>query len=815
MKKVFAAILCLISTVALAKSPVAESKIKINDSDAKGVPTFVTGALGQLPAGLPDAAAKGFLKSQKALLHMAGSEDFDAVSTNRDSLGQTHVKFQETLRGLPVVGAEYIVHSDANGNVFAMNGRFVPDENLPRNPSVDAVAATQRAAAQLGALDARFLGETTLTYVVNEKSNAFLAWTVRVAYTDDAGRPQISRIFAEATIAGDLVRWAPENKFAKSRKVYSANNGTSLPGSLLWSEGGTQTSDTTAQAAYNYAGNVYDYYKNVHARDSYDNAGATIISSVHYSTSYNNAFWNGSQMVYGDGDGSQFTPLSKALDVDAHELTHAVTERTANLTYSNEPGALNEATSDILGNSCEAYSKNGGTPNSNTWMVGEDIYTPGTSGDALRYMNNPTADGYSKDYYPERITGTSDNGGVHGNSGIANLAYYLMVMGGTHPRSKTSVVVPALSSTSSTSLDMAQRIWYRALTVYMTSSTNFQGARNATAQAAADLYGGTAGAAYNSVQKAWDCVAVPGGTGGGGGGVTTLSNGQTVTGISVGTGAWVYYKITVPSGQTLGRHRLHELQRHAVRHRSLADPAERHVLPDDRHRYPERQAHRPVRRRLRPLSLQVERLGVGAGLLLDRFHGDREHQLQRHCRLLRVQGPLVQRQRQLHALHLAPVTATRRILTPAALIARRAFSRMKKIVLVLAVLSIAADDPVAVVKYRQATMKSMGAHVSAMSLVVKGQVSDRAQLAAHAAAIHGVSVGLVDLFPKLERVKTAAKPEIWSEPKEFRADADALEHESAKLAELAAKKEWKAFDAQFARVVEACDRCHDGFRVRD
>lgn len=550
MKKVWTAILCLISTVALAKSPVAESKIKINDSDEKGVPTFVTGELGQLPAGLPDAAAKGFLKAQKALLHMNGSEDFDLVSTNRDSLGQTHVKFQETLRGLPVFGAEFVVHSDKNGNVFAMNGRFAPDDNLPRNPSVDAVAATQRAAAQLGALDARFLGETTLSYVVNEKSAMFLAWTVRVAYTDDAGRPQISRIFAEASRVGDLVRWAPENKFAKSRKVYTANNGTSLPGTLLWSEGGTQTSDTTAQAAYNYAGNVYDYYKNVHNRDSYDNAGATIISSVHYSSSYNNAFWNGSQMVYGDGDGTQFIPLSKALDVDAHELTHAVTERTAALTYSNESGALNEATSDILGNSCEAYSKNGGTPNANTWMVGEDIYTPGTSGDALRYMNNPTQDGYSKDYYPERITGTADNGGVHGNSGIANLAYYLMVMGGTHPRSKTTVVVPALSSTSSTSLDMAQRIWYRALTVYMTSSTNFQGARNATAQAAADLYGGTTGAAYNSVQKAWDCVAVPGGSGGGGGGVTTLSNGQTVTGISVGTGAWVYYKITVPSGQT-------------------------------------------------------------------------------------------------------------------------------------------------------------------------------------------------------------------------------------------------------------------------
>jgi vibriolysin len=284
----------------------------------------------------------------------------------------------------------------------------------------------------------------------------------------------------------------------------------------------------------------------VHARNSYDNAGATIKSSAHYSTAYNNAFWNGTQMVYGDGDGTQFIALSRALDVDAHELTHAVTERTANLTYSNESGALNEATSDILGNSCEAYTLNGGTPNANTWKVGEDIYTPGTAGDALRYMNNPTADGYSKDYYPERITGTADNGGVHGNSGIANLAYYLITMGGTHPRGKTTVSVTPLSTTSSTSLNMAQKIWYRALTVYFTSSTNFQGARTATVQAATDLYGAAAAA---TVTAAWDCVAVPGG-GGGGGGVTTLTNNQTVTGLSGATNSFTNFKITVPAGQT-------------------------------------------------------------------------------------------------------------------------------------------------------------------------------------------------------------------------------------------------------------------------
>jgi vibriolysin len=548
MKKLISIAALLIATVAFAKDK-AESKIKIHDQDSKGVPTFVTGELGSLGAGASDKDVKAFLKSQKDLLQMNGTEDFDVKSSKKDELGQSHVKFQEKLKGLPVVGAEYLVHSDSNGNVFAMNGRFVGDRDLPRNSSIDSILAIRTAATQLGAWDADIVEIPSLTYVVNEKSNAFLAWTAKISYKDGDG-PQLTQVYADASGSGDLVHWSGLYQRLKSRKVYTANNGSSLPGTLLWSEGGTQTSDTTAQAAYNYAGNVYDYYKNVLNRDSYDNAGAQIISSVHYLSSYNNAFWNGSQMVYGDGDGTNFIPLSKALDVDAHELTHAVTERTAGLAYSNESGALNEATSDIMGNSCEAYTKSAGTPNANTWKVGEDIYTPNTAGDALRYMNNPTADGSSKDWYPSRYIGSADNGGVHSNSGIANLAYYLMVVGGTHPRSMSSVVVPALSATASTSLDMGQRIWYRALTVYMTSSTNFQAARNATAQAAADLYGGTAGAAYNSVQKAWDCVGAPGGSGGGGG-VITLSNGQTVTGIAGATGSWTYYKITVPASQTL------------------------------------------------------------------------------------------------------------------------------------------------------------------------------------------------------------------------------------------------------------------------
>jgi len=543
MKKIFATVLTLVATMAFAKQPV-ESKIRIHDNDAKGVPTFVTGELGKLGPGAVDKAAKAFLKSQKDLLGMVGTEDFDTASVLTDNLGQTHVKFQQTLRGLPVVGAEYVVHSDASGNVRAINGRFAADRDLPRNPAVDAVTATERAAQQAGIVNGRFLGGATLTYVVNEKSTATLAWTIRVSYTNADG-PQIDRIYAD-TEFGNLFLVSPEFKYAKNRQTYSANNGTSLPGTLKRSEGSANIGDAAVDAAHNYAGNVYDYYKNVFNRDSYDNAGATLKASAHFSTSYNNAYWNGTQMVYGDGDGSQFIALSRDLDVDAHELTHAVTERTAGLVYSNESGALNEATSDILGNSCEAYSENAGTPNANTWKVGEDIYTPSTSGDALRYMNNPTADGYSKDYYPERITGTADNGGVHGNSGIANLAYYLMVMGGSHPRGKTSVVVTPLSATSSTSLDMAQRIWYRALTVYFTSSTNFSAARTGTVNAATDLYGAAAAA---TVTAAWDAVGAPGGSGGGGG-TTTLSNGVPVSSISGASGSWAYYKITVPASQT-------------------------------------------------------------------------------------------------------------------------------------------------------------------------------------------------------------------------------------------------------------------------
>jgi hypothetical protein len=198
-------------------------------------------------------------------------------------------------------------------------------------------------------------------------------------------------------------------------------------------------------------------------------------------------------------------PLARAYDVTAHELTHAVTSATANLAYQNESGALNEGLSDILAAVCEAWRD--GAISADTWLVGEDIFTPAIAGDALRYMDNPTADkdlypeelGGSRDYYPERYTGTADNGGVHLNSGIPNLAFHLLVAGGTHPRSKTAVTVPGIG------MEKAGQIFYRALTQRFTANTNLAQGRTLTEAAAEDLY---PGCTKNAVAMAWAAVGV-------------------------------------------------------------------------------------------------------------------------------------------------------------------------------------------------------------------------------------------------------------------------------------------------------------------
>lgn len=439
--------------------------------------------------------AETFLRGYTARFGAAGTESFGSRRIVNDALGQVHVRMAQSIAGLPVVGAELIVHADAkSGRVIGVNGRFAADRALPRQAEVNAGAAIEHAAGAYGIAADIVVGVPELTYIVADDDSVQLAWTNVVSYVDEHGDPQLDRIFADA-ITGEAIARHPQIYYAKNRRTYTCSNGTTLPGTLLISEGGTST-DTSAQAAHTNTGITYDYYLARHGRDSYNGAGATLTSSVHYSSGYNNAFWNSSQMVYGDGDGTQFSSFAKSLDVVAHELTHAVTESTAGLVYQNESGALNEAMSDCLGAATEAYSD--GVISSAVWKIGDEIYTPATAGDALRTMNDPAASG-DYDYYPTRYVGTADSGGVHTNSGIQNLAFYLLVQGGTHPRGKTSTSVTGIG------MSAAERIFYRALDVYSTSSTNFRVMRNYTMQAASDLFGSTS-TQRTQVGNAWTAV---------------------------------------------------------------------------------------------------------------------------------------------------------------------------------------------------------------------------------------------------------------------------------------------------------------------
>ncbi|MBA3546463.1 MAG: M4 family metallopeptidase [Nannocystis sp.] len=485
---------------ALQRLPRIDKMVAADD----GVPTLVVGDLGLLPKGEGRQAAAEFLRTVGPVFRMTANSELEPVRSRNDELGQLHVRFQQYLHDLPVVGGQLTVHADGlSGRVHAVTGRFVGGEGLASEPTIEGEAALASTLAGLGA-DAEIVTVPDLVYVTTEHG-ARLAWSAEVEYTSEEG-PERDVVFVDAT-SGELVTRHPQHHRALKRYVYNSGGKKQvLPGELLIKEGG-KSGDLTAQDAYQFAGMTYDFYKEKFGRDSFNSSGAPLHSSVHFGHKYVNAYWDGTQMVYGDGDGVYAGDFARDRDVVVHELTHAVTQYEANLIYQGQSGALNEAFSDIMAAAVDAHVAGG--VRAATWDLAETIWTPAKAGDAMRYMNNPTRDGQSTDYFPERYTGTHDNGGVHLNSGIANLAFYLTVAGGKHPRGKTSNVVPALG------IDKATAIYYRALTNYLANDASFQDARNATAQAATELHGAEAAAA---VHAAWTAVGVPGAPEDGGGG---------------------------------------------------------------------------------------------------------------------------------------------------------------------------------------------------------------------------------------------------------------------------------------------------------
>ena len=289
----------------------------------------------------------------------------------------------------------------------------------------------------------------------------------------------------------------------KERAVYDANHGDTLPGAKLRGEGDPPSSDVAVNEAYDGAGATYDLYHDVYGRASVDNRDLRLDSTVHYQTSYDNAFWNGQQMVYGDGDEDLpadqrlFNRFTISIDVIGHELTHGVTQYTANLTYADQPGALNESISDVFGSLVKQRSL-GQTAAQADWLIGKGLLAARVKGQALRSMKAPGT-AYDdpvlgKDPQPAHMSGYQnmggDSGGVHINSGIPNHAFYVMAveMGGN-------------------AWEKAGKIWYVTLRDKLRASSEFQEAANLTLQAASELFGANS-LEQQAVRKGWAEVGI-------------------------------------------------------------------------------------------------------------------------------------------------------------------------------------------------------------------------------------------------------------------------------------------------------------------
>lgn len=283
----------------------------------------------------------------------------------------------------------------------------------------------------------------------------------------------------------------------KRRTVYDAAQGETLPGTLVRVEDGRSSRDIAVNEAYDGAGATYDLFHDVFERNSIDDQGLRLDSTVHYSTGYDNAFWNGNQMVYGDGDGQLFNRFTIAIDVIGHELTHGVTQYEAGLIYQGEPGALNESFSDVFGSLVKQRSLNQ-TVDQADWLIGAGLLAPGVNGAGLRSLQAP---GTAYDdpmlgqdpqpaFYKDLYRGSQDNGGVHINSGIPNHAFFLAAMEiGGFAWGKTG------------------KIWYIALRDILRSRADFRRAANATINIAGELYGQSS-EEQSAVRNAWQTVGV-------------------------------------------------------------------------------------------------------------------------------------------------------------------------------------------------------------------------------------------------------------------------------------------------------------------
>ena len=501
------------------------------------------------PQGDPARAALRNVATHGAAVRADAAQDFTVTGVLVDPDGTSHVRLARSYRGLPVLGGDLVVHQGRSGGWRGRSQTLGETPTLGVSPAVGPARARAAALAPSRVTRSISGARTTGSRLVVDATGATprLAYEVLSGGVQDDGTPSRLATYVDAR-SGSVIRTEQqiENVIGSGRSLYAGTvplnltlsgstyqlkdetrggtfttdlrNGTDPSscvsegqdcpiGTLFTSpdpsfgNGATTSRESAAVDAQYGSDETWDYYQQVHGRDGIFGTGRGSFNRVHYGRNYANAFWDGTAMTFGDGDGQRFGPLT-SLDVTAHEMSHGVTEHTADLRYSGEPGGLNESTSDIFGTAVEFHAGNPADPGD--YLLGEEF---DTAGQGFRRMDRPSSDGASADCW----TATVGQLDVHYSAGVGNHFFYLLSEGsgartvnGVAYHSSTCSSAPAVTGIGRRA---AARIWYRALTVYMTSGTTYHGARTASLDAATDLYG--AGSTQRAaVDAAWDAVNV-------------------------------------------------------------------------------------------------------------------------------------------------------------------------------------------------------------------------------------------------------------------------------------------------------------------
>jgi len=503
-----------------------------------------------------DDKAPAFNRSNIAILDGAGKPasvtNGIVKNTETDAKGMVHYRYQQSMNGIAIENADMVVHV-VNGKISSQNGKWIKDfpANLQSRASVTEGNALNKALQHIGAQTYKWQIPAEEAFIKREQNNAAATFYPKATLVYYSGERDVTPaalrlaykfdIYAQQPLSRQLVFVdAVNGKILGKRELIHETNAT---GTAQTAFSGTQTITTdytgatyrlretgrgagintyNLQTGTNYGAAVdftdadnnwnnvnaakdeyatdahwatektYDYFFQKFNRNSIDNAGMALNSYLHYSVGYFNAFWDGNRMTYGDGDAAHGNRPLTSLDVCGHEISHGVTERTSNLVYSYESGAMNEGFSDIFGTAIEAYARPGNTD----WLIGGDFYT-------IRNMSNPNAfnhpDTYGGTFW---YTGGGDNGGVHYNSGVLNHWFYLLTAGGSGVNDHS-----VSFNVTGIGMDKAAAIAYRLNTFYLISTSEYYDARILGIQAAEDLYGVGSNEAIQTA-NAWTAVGL-------------------------------------------------------------------------------------------------------------------------------------------------------------------------------------------------------------------------------------------------------------------------------------------------------------------